>query len=289
MITETFIPTISIDAIYSFLQSECKHIDSNIPLLKKALFVRGGVINILQTEKELWYKLDTESAMLEGIRSLLSKRSYVLYNDYLIQQDILKTLPTGGSSLNDRKQYKIYQFNASTECLEIVDTCDIFTIDKYIPKDRLDRYIKKNSEFTFAVLNKDISKISKLINYVDLEKRFSFYKYALLVVPATDVNNDITGLVFYISRYVQIHNKLKTSLGVPKDPAMLESGPYVISVPIDGENMIVTKTFSGKDEVILPKRRLSELLDYISSDNHNWPDQNIPAHQSLSDFIDCYY
>lgn len=284
MIAETLIPTISIDSIHSFLQSECKHVDTDTPLLKKVLFERDGVFNVLQTEDELWYKLDTESSMLEGIRSLLSRRSYALYNNYMIQQDILKTVPPG-----DKKLYKIYQFNATIGAVDIVDTCDIFTIDKYIPKDRLDRYIKKNSKFTFAVLNKDISKISKLINYVDLEKRFSFYKYALHVAPATDVNNDITGLVFYISRYVQIHNKLKTSLGVPKDPAMLESGPYVVSVPIDGENMIVTKTFSGKDEVILSKRRLPELLEYISSDKHNWPDQNIPAYQSLSDFIDCFY
>lgn len=284
MIAETLIPTISIDIIHSFLQSECKHVDTDTPLLKKVLFDRDGVVNILQTDKELLYKLDTESSMLEGIRSLLSRRSYALYNNYMIQQDILKTVPPG-----DKKLYKIYQFNATIGAVDIVDTCDIFTIDKYIPKDRLDRYIKKNSKFTFAVLNKDISKISKLINYVDLEKRFSFYKYALHVAPATDVNNDITGLVFYISRYVQIHNKLKTSLGVPKDPAMLESGPYVVSVPIDGENMIVTKMFSGKDEVILSKSRLPELLDYISSDKHNWPDQNIPAYQSLSDFIDCHY
>ena len=284
MIAETLIPTISIDIIHSFLQSECKHDDTDTPLLKKALFDRDGVVNILQTDKELLYKLDTESSMLEGIRPLLSRRAYALYNNYMIQQDILKTVPSG-----DKKLYKIYQFNATIGVVDIVDTCDIFTIDKYIPKDRLDRYIKKNSKFTFAVLNKDISKISKLINYVDLEKRFSFYKYALHVAPATDVNNDITGLVFYISRYVQIHNKLKTSLGVPKDPAVLESGPYVVSVPIDGENMIVTKTFSGKDEVILPKRRLPELLEYISSDKHNWPDQNIPAYQSLSDFIDCFY
>lgn len=284
MIAETLIPTISIDIIHSFLQSECKHVDTDTPLLKKVLFDRDGVVNILQTDKELLYKLDTESSMLEGIRPLLSRRSYALYNNYMIQQDILKTVPPG-----DKKLYKIYQFNATIGVVDIVDTCDIFTIDKYIPKDRLDRYIKKNSKFTFAVLNKDISKISKLINYVDLEKRFSFYKYALHVAPATDVNNDITGLVFYISRYVQIHNKLKTSLGVPKDSAMLESGPYVVSVPINGENMIVTKTFSGKDEVILPKSRLPELLDYISSDKHNWPDQNITAYQSLSDFIDCHY
>jgi hypothetical protein len=284
MIAETLIPTISIDIIHSFLQSECKHVDTDTPLLKKVLFDRDGVVNILQTDKELLYKLDTESSMLEGIRPLLSRRSYALYNNYMIQQDILKTVPPG-----DKKLYKIYQFNATIGAVDIVDTCDIFTIDKYIPKDRLDRYIKKNSKFTFAVLNKDISKISKLINYVDLEKRFSFYKFALHVALATDVNNDITGLVFYISRYVQIHNKLKTSLGVPKDPPMLESGPYVVSVPIDGENMIVTKTFSGKDEVILSKSRLPELLDYISSDKHNWPDQNIPADQSLSDFIDCHY
>ena len=284
MIAETLIPTISIDIIHSFLQSECKHVDTDTPLLKKVLFDRDGVVNILQTDKELLYKLDTESSMLEGIRPLLSRRSYALYNNYMIQQDILKTVPPG-----DKKLYKIYQFNATIGAVDIVDTCDIFTIDKYIPKDRLDRYIKKNSKFTFAVLNKDISKISKLINYVDLEKRFSFYKYALHVAPATDVNNDITGLVFYISRYVQIHNKLKTVLGVSEDPAMLESGPYVVSVPIDGENMIVTKTFSGKDVVILSKSRLPELLDYISSDKHNWSDQNIPAYQSLSDFIDCHY
>jgi hypothetical protein len=266
------------------MQSEYTHTNKDIPVTKKALFSENEAFNVLQTEDELWYKLDTESSMLEGIRSLLSRRSYALYNNYMIQQDILKTVPPG-----DKKLYKIYQFNATIGAVDIVDTCDIFTIDKYIPKDRLDRYIKKNSKFTFAVLNKDISKISKLINYVNLEKRFSFYKYALHVAPATDVNNDITGLVFYISRYVQIHNKLKTLLGVPKDPPMLGSGPYVVSVPIDGENMIVTKTFSGKDEVILPKRRLLELLEYISSDKHNWPDQNIPAYQSLSDFIDCFY